>query len=84
MSVMISSGGEKAFITGDTLGSVAHITHADWPFGFDADQAKAVATRESMLQQIEAEGMKIIACHLPAPGFGTIVRVEGKRYWQGV
>jgi glyoxylase-like metal-dependent hydrolase (beta-lactamase superfamily II) len=84
MSILISSGGEKAIITGDVLASPAHITHPDWAFMFDADQGMAVATRTALIDRAEAEGMKIVACHLPAPGFGTVVRMEGKRYWQGV
>jgi hypothetical protein len=25
----------------------------------------------------------LVACHFPAPGFGRLVRLEGRRYWQG-
>ena len=84
MSVLISSGGEKAIITGDTLASPAHVTHPEWAFMFDADQGQAVATRTALVERAEAEGLTLVACHLPAPGFGTVVRVEGKRYWRGI
>jgi hypothetical protein len=27
--------------------------------------------------------MVVAAGHFPAPGFGKIVRLEGRRYWKG-
>lgn len=83
MSLLISSGGEKAIITGDALASPAQITNPDWAFGFDADPDVGNATRRALLERIEADGLKMVACHFPPPGYGQIIRVEGKRYWQG-
>ena len=73
MSVLISSGGEKAVLTGDTLATAAHITHPEWQFAFDADPGAAVDTRKALVDRMEAESLKVIACHLPNPGFGTVV-----------
>ena len=36
-----------------------------------------------MLDRVEAEHTTLVACHFPEPGFGHLVRVEGRRYWQG-
>ena len=36
------------------------------------------------MQRIEAERMTVIAGHFPHPGFGRIVRTEGKRYWRAL
>lgn len=84
MSLLISSAGEKALVTGDTLASPAHITNPHWKFLFDADPDQAVTTRTGLIDRIEQEGLEIIACHLPSPGFGQILRLNGRRYWQAV
>jgi glyoxylase-like metal-dependent hydrolase (beta-lactamase superfamily II) len=84
MSLLISSEGEKALITGDAMGHVAQVTEPGWCEVFDSDQQLAQRTRENLLDRIEADGMKIAAGHFPAPGFGKIVRLEGKRYWQAL
>jgi glyoxylase-like metal-dependent hydrolase (beta-lactamase superfamily II) len=84
MSVLVSSQGEKAIITGDVLANPAQVTNPDWVFGFDMDPGSAVETRTALLDRIEAEGLKIVTCHFPAPGAGTIIRVEGRRYFLGV
>jgi glyoxylase-like metal-dependent hydrolase (beta-lactamase superfamily II) len=84
LAVLISSNGEKALITGDMIVHPAQVSEPGWIFGFDADADQAVATRRQVLDRLEAEGIKLIGCHFPSPGFGSIVRVEGKRYFQGV
>ena len=84
MSLLVSSAGEQAIITGDALVNPAHVTNPDWVFGFDMDPDTARETRSALLDRIEAEGMKMIDCHFPAPGAGTIIRVEGRRFFQGV
>ena len=33
---------------------------------------------------IEQEGLKVCAGHYPYPSIGSIIRVEGKRRWQGI
>ena len=33
---------------------------------------------------LEREGIPIAAVHLASPGFGRIVRTEGRRYWQAI
>jgi len=85
MSLLIASGGEKALITGDVVGNPAQITNPDWSEPFDSDEALAVRTRTALLERIEAEGMKAVAAgHFPGGGFGSIVRLEGRRYWQAL
>ena len=29
-------------------------------------------------------GLTMTACHFPEPGFGRVVRLEGRRYWQAL
>jgi glyoxylase-like metal-dependent hydrolase (beta-lactamase superfamily II) len=84
MSIVVSSRGAKALITGDTIIHPAQVTESGWWFGFDSDPQQGVATRERLLERLEAEGMTMVACHFPSPGYGRIVRLQGRRYWQGL
>ncbi len=84
MSVIVSSAGKRAMITGDVIGHPHDVTEPDWlrhP-AFEHDSVVASQTRRAVLDRIEAEGMTIAAGHMPEPGFGRIVRLEGRRWWQ--
>ena len=82
MSVMVSSGGERALIQGDVLIHPAQVTEDEWTPLFDVDPAPAIETRRRLLDQLEVDGTTVVSCHFPKPGFGRIVRAEGRRYWQ--
>ena len=84
MSLIVSSGGERACITGDVIVHPAMITEPDWAFGFDFEADKARESRKALLERIEAEALTIVGCHFPSPGYGRIVRLEGRRYWQSL
>ena len=83
MSVRISSAGAHAILTGDAIVHPAQVTHPEWAWSSDMEPETAIATRRALLDRAEAEGMQIVACHFPAPGAGTIVRIDGKRYFRG-
>jgi hypothetical protein len=36
-----------------------------------------------MIDRAEAEDALLIACHFPRPGHGRLIRLAGRRYWQG-
>lgn len=80
----IVSQGQHAVIMGDLAVNPAQVTEPDWVFLFDMDQERAVHTRKQMLDRAEAEAATLAACHYPAPGFGRLIRVQGRRYWQGL
>lgn len=81
MSLLIRSRGEGLVIAGDVLNSPMYVTEPERPFGPDLDQATAIRTRVALVERIEAEGWKVAAAHFPAPGFGAIVRIEGRRWF---
>jgi glyoxylase-like metal-dependent hydrolase (beta-lactamase superfamily II) len=81
-SILVSSGDEKAIILGDASHSAVQIIHPDWSPRFDANPELSTRTRVELFDRIEQEGLTIAAGHYPYPGFGGIVRVEGKRRWQ--
>jgi glyoxylase-like metal-dependent hydrolase (beta-lactamase superfamily II) len=41
-------------------------------------------TRKALLDRLEREQILVAAGHFEAPGFGRIVRLEGRRYWRGL
>ena len=82
MSVLVRSQGEAALIQGDVLVHPAQVTEDDWNCIFDYDWPLSTETRRKMLDDVEAQGTPVISCHFPAPGFGTVERSDGRRYWR--
>jgi glyoxylase-like metal-dependent hydrolase (beta-lactamase superfamily II) len=83
MSLLINSGGQRALVLGDIAVHPAQITESDWSFLFELDQPLANRTRQEWFDRLASEGTTVAACHFPDPGFGRIVRIDGRRYWQG-
>ena len=82
MSLAIVSSGERALIMGDVFHNPAQVTETSWVFHYDADPALAVQTRMRMVERAETENAPMAICH--TSGFGRVVRVEGRRYWQAL
>lgn len=82
MSVMVSSGGERALIQGDVLIHPAQVTEVEWTPLFDGDPERAIETRRKLLDELEISGTPVVSCHFTKLGFGRVVRAEGRRYWQ--
>jgi len=82
-SYLISSGGESAVILGDVAHTPVQVT-TNWSGVFDVDPEQAARTREQLFARIADEGHTLVAGHFPFPGFGRVVRVDGKRYWRGL
>lgn len=82
MSLLITSGGERALLTGDSIVHPAQVEQPDLAFAFDHDGETAQQTRRQLVDRVEAEGLILSACHFPEPGFGRVVRLEGRRFWQ--
>jgi len=84
-SILISSQGEKAIIAGDVLHSKVQIHEPSWCAGVDIDKTQSASSREWLLDRAEAEGSVVAAGHFhPSENLGKIVRLEGRRYWQGL
>jgi glyoxylase-like metal-dependent hydrolase (beta-lactamase superfamily II) len=83
MSILITSQGERALILGDVAHSPAQVHETDWVSRADMDPEVTRQTRRTLIERLEREGIVVAAGHFPAPGFGKIVRLEGRRYWQG-
>ena len=82
MSMIVNSGGERAFIMGDVFHGPAQVTETEWVFHFDTDPDRAGRTRRQMLGRAESENAAIAICH--HSGFGRVIRESGRRYWQAL
>jgi glyoxylase-like metal-dependent hydrolase (beta-lactamase superfamily II) len=82
MSILITSQGERALILGDVAHNPAQVHETDWVSRADMDPELTRQTRRALMERLEREGTIVAAGHFPAPGFGKIVRLQGRRYWQ--
>lgn len=83
-SVLIRSGDASGCILGDVVISTIDVEDAELRTSFDWDPDLAVRTRIATMDSLIAEQAMVGASHLPAPGLGTFVRREGRRYWRGL
>ena len=87
MAAATSLDGDTIRILRDAYHAIAtlhHLTNVDWTFIFEMDPEQAISTRQEVFDRAEAQNALVAACHFPEPGFGHLVRVEGRRYWQGI
>lgn len=84
MSLRIHSQGQQALILGDAIHSQAQVQETHWVSRADMDPEQTRITRRALMEQLEQADILGIIGHFPAPGFGKIVRGEGRRYWQAL
>jgi glyoxylase-like metal-dependent hydrolase (beta-lactamase superfamily II) len=80
-AVTIMSGGESAVIIGDVCHHPAQMIETGWSPVFDTNPALAAESREKLMRRIERDRMRVIGGHFAHPGFGRLVRVDGRRTW---
>ena len=81
-AVLVFAGGQGAVITGDAAHHPGEFEDPQLNPPYDADVAMAKASRSALADRAEADGLLVLGGHFPAPGMGTLVRVEGKRRWR--
>ena len=84
MSIMVNSQGERAIILGDAIHNQAQVNEPDWESRADMDPEQTRITRRKLMDQLETENILGIIGHFPYPGFGKVVRADGRRYWQAL
>ena len=83
-SFLIASQGERAIITGDAIHARAQAQETHWSPRADSKPDLSAQTRQELLARIERDNAMLISGHFPAPGFGALARMNGKRYWQAL
>jgi glyoxylase-like metal-dependent hydrolase (beta-lactamase superfamily II) len=84
VSVAIASQGESGVIIGDVCHHPAQVTETEWSPLFDMNPVLSAQSRASLMQRIEDERMTMLAGHFASPGFGRIVRADGRRHWRAL
>ena len=84
VSILITSQGERALVLGDAAHNPAQIAEPDWVSRADMDPDLTRQTRRALVERLEREQITVAAGHFEAPGFGRIVRLDGRRYWRGL
>jgi glyoxylase-like metal-dependent hydrolase (beta-lactamase superfamily II) len=80
----IASGGERAYVIGDSAHKPVQITEADWYTVLDVDPVAATKSRHAVLDRAERENALIAAGHFAFPSMGRIKRVAGQRVFEYV
>lgn len=77
MAFEIRSGTDAVMIVGDSL-SDGHVAfeHPEWPTGADQDPETASASRQSLLDQMASQHMRLIGFHLSGNGIGRVERKD--------
>ncbi len=81
ISVVVSSGTERAFLLGDAMACPAQLEDAEWAAMSDIDPKLSSRSREALYKEMESPGSVAVASHFPDLQFGRVMRGEGKRYF---
>ena len=84
MSILVTSQGQRALVLGDAAHNPVQLQEPDWVSRADMDPDLTRQTRKALLERLEREQILVAAGHFAAPGFGRIVRLDGRRYWRGL
>jgi len=82
VSVLIESGDDSAWITGDMVHHPAQIVRHDWPSVPDVDPVESVATRQAVFPDLADRGVLVLGTHFAEPASGYITRRDGGWAWQ--
>jgi len=80
--VVIESQGERLLHIVDAMHLPIQLDALDASPKFDSQRDAAIATRKTLVNQIEAEKGLMLAYHFPFPGLGYIQRHEERLEWQ--
>ncbi len=84
MAVVISSGGEEVWSTGDALIHPLHLERLEWYTVYDIEPEESLRARRWVLDEVSSKGALVHAFHFPFPGIGRAVRVGDHWRWQPV
>jgi glyoxylase-like metal-dependent hydrolase (beta-lactamase superfamily II) len=81
ISLVVSSGSDRAIILGDIVHCVAQIAEPEWEFMCDVDRVLARQTRDELMAELEGSDTTVACSHLSRSYFGRVLPAAGKRYW---
>lgn len=84
VAFVVASGGERAYILGDSSHHPAQVTYPDWYCMADVDPAQSSRVRKALVERMEAENALIADGHFPFPCLGRAKRVNGRRVFEPI
>jgi glyoxylase-like metal-dependent hydrolase (beta-lactamase superfamily II) len=82
LALLVASGGDQLLNLGDAAVHPLHLEEPLWQNGFDLAGARALTTRQSLLERAAADDMHLMAFHFPFPSVGRIAaRSQGGWDW---
>jgi glyoxylase-like metal-dependent hydrolase (beta-lactamase superfamily II) len=81
ISVVVSSGEQRAFLLGDAMACPAQLEDAEWAAMSDIDPKLSTRSREALYKEMESPGAVAVASHFPDLKFGRVLQGKGKRYF---
>ena len=84
VSILVTSGGSARSSSATRRTPPCRCHEPDWVSRADMDPDLTRQTRKALVERLEREKILVAAGHFEAPGYGRIVRLEGKRYWRGL
>lgn len=78
VSMVVASGGERAYVIADTAHHPAQVSEPSWSPGADVDPEQASRTRAALFARIEREGAVLASGHFDFPGFGRVTRADDR------
>jgi glyoxylase-like metal-dependent hydrolase (beta-lactamase superfamily II) len=77
--------GSEAIVIADAAGHPAFFDRPEWLLVADLDEARTVATRKALLEEVVDTDTLVICGHYPGSGIGRVTRTAGGRVlWQEV
>ena len=76
MSVLISSQGQEAVITGDLMHHPIQLARPDLPMNADSDKTQGIATRTAFCERFADSDVTVIGSHFCEPTAGRIISDE--------
>lgn len=78
----IVSGDDRLLYIGDAMhSSIISVQRPEWRNSWDSDNARAVATRQDLLERGVTGTRRIYGVHFPFPGVGRFQRVDDGFIW---
>jgi glyoxylase-like metal-dependent hydrolase (beta-lactamase superfamily II) len=81
LSVVASSGTQRAFMLGDAIACPAQLQDAEWAAMSDIDPELSSRSREALYRELEGTEDVAAASHFPDLKFGRVLQGVGKRYF---
>lgn len=85
VSLLITAGDQRLFLTADTLHGAMQLQERDWNVAFDIDPAEARRSREKVLPELAKPNTITAANHFSDQVFGRVVeRRDGRLHWEAL